>query len=214
LGTGAVTAIVTAVTPVLFEPLPYPNPERLVCIVETSPSDASRIPGTFGMFAHLAERTRSFDAMAVLRSWEPTLTGVEPPERLDGRRVSADYFRVLGVPPARGRDFQVEDDRAGGPNVVVLSDTLWHRRFGGDPSLIGRTVRLDEMAYAVVGSCRRDSRTCSRRQQTSGPRSNTTCPRDARGGIIFRRSAGCPAGPASMRQPATYMPPGVRCCSS
>jgi putative ABC transport system permease protein len=95
LGIGATTAIVAAVTPVLFEPLPCPDAERLVSIVESSPSNASRIPGTYGTFVHLAERTRSFDAMAVLRSWEPALTGMEPAERLDGQRVSADYFHLL-----------------------------------------------------------------------------------------------------------------------
>lgn len=151
LGIGASTAIVAAVTPVLFEPLPYPGADRLVSVIESAPSNASRNPGTYAMFAHLAARTRSFDAMAVLRSWQPTLTGVEPPERLEGQRVSAAYFRVLGVAPAAGRGLQADDDRPGSPRVVVLSDALWQRRYGADPSIVGRTVQLDDVDYTVVG---------------------------------------------------------------
>jgi predicted permease len=150
-GIGTATAIVAASAPVLFEPLPYPDAARLTAIVEATPSGGARNPGTFGMFVHLAERTRSFDAMAVMRSWQPVLTGVEPPERLDGQRVSADYFRVLGVSPAIGRDLQADDDRAGASAVVVLSHRLWRRSFAGDPSIIGRSVRLDEIAHVVVG---------------------------------------------------------------
>ncbi len=150
-GIGTATAIVAASAPVLFEPLPYPEAARLTAIVETAPFDGVRNPGTFGMFAHLAQRTRSFDATAVMRSWQPVLTGVEPPERLDGQRVSADYFRVLGVSPAIGRDLQADDDRTGAPAVVVLSHLLWQRSFAADPSIIGRSITLDESAYVVVG---------------------------------------------------------------
>jgi predicted permease len=150
-GIGTATAIVAASAPVLFAPLPYPEAARLTAIVETTPADAARNPGTFGMFAHLAERTRSFDAMAVMRSWQPVLTGVEPSERLDGQRVSADYFRVLGVSPAIGRDLRADDDRAGASAVVVLSHRLWQRAFAGDPSIIGRSIRLDDISSVVVG---------------------------------------------------------------
>lgn len=149
-GIGAATAIVAAVKPVLFEALPYPDAAGLTGIVETTPSGA-RNPGTFGIFVNLAARTRSFETMAVMRSWQPVVAGAESPERLDGQRVSAGYFRVLGIVPAIGRDFQVEEDRAGGPHVVVLSHALWRRRFAGDASIVGRTVRLDDVAYAVVG---------------------------------------------------------------
>lgn len=145
-GVGTATAIVAASAPVLFEPLPYPDAARLTAIIETA-----RNPGTFGMFVHLAERTRSFDALAVMRSWQPVLSGVEPPERLDGQRVTADYFRVLGVSPAIGRDFQAEDDRTGTPAVVILSHRLWQRSFGGDTAIIGRSIRLDEIPHVVVG---------------------------------------------------------------
>lgn len=150
-GIGTATAIVAASAPVLFEPLPYPDAARLTAIVETTPSDGTRNPGTYGMFTHLAERTRSFDALAVMHAWRPVLTGVDPPERLDGQQVSADYFRVLGVPPAIGRNLQADDDRAGAPGVVVLSHQLWQRRFAGDPAIVGGNIRLDDIAHVVVG---------------------------------------------------------------
>jgi len=151
LGIGVTTAIVAAVTPVLFEPLPYPDSARLVSLVETAPSSDQRFPTTFGMFAHLSERARSLESMAVMRAWQPVLTGVDIPERLDGQRVSADYFRVLGVSPALGRDFRAEDDRPAAPPVVILSHGLWQRRFGGDPAILDRRIQLDETPYTVVG---------------------------------------------------------------
>src|SRR5882672_5184696 len=88
LGIGATTAIFSAVNPVLFQPLPYPNPARIAMIVEMR-SDRSRNDGTFGMYRELAGRSRSFEAMAVLRPWQPTMTGADQPERFDGQRVSA-----------------------------------------------------------------------------------------------------------------------------
>src|SRR5262245_16740440 len=150
LGVGATTAILGAVSPILFEPLPYPDAGRIAMICEIN-SDGSRNGGTFGMYRGLAERVRSFGALAVLRPWQPTLTGADTPERLEGQRVSAAYLRVLGVPPLLGRDFQASDDRLGGPNVVVLSDRLWRRRFGGDRGILGRPIALDGDSYTVIG---------------------------------------------------------------
>lgn len=150
LGVGAATAIFSAVRPVLFEPLGYPNAERLVSITDRSP-EGSPAPVTFGTYRELAERSHSFDAFAVFRPWHPTVTGDGEPERLEGQRVSADYFRVLGVPPALGRDFDAADDRRGGADVVILSHGLWQRRFGGDSTLPGRYLRLDGGLYRVLG---------------------------------------------------------------
>src|SRR5215213_1612615 len=135
LGIGASTTIFSAVNPILFEPLPYPQAGRLVMVVETF-DDGSRIPGTFGMYRGLAERSRSFDALTVYKTWQPSMSGSDHPERFEGQRVSAEYFRVLGIGPALGRDFQADDDRTGGPGVVIISDALWRRRFGGDPTIV------------------------------------------------------------------------------
>ena len=150
LGVGATTAIFSAVNPILFEPLPYPSSGRIAMILEIR-SDGLRNAGTFGMYRQLAERNRSFDAIAVFKPWQPTMTGADQPERVDAQRVSASYFHVLGVSPILGRDFQVSDDRLNGPNVVILSDALWRRRFAGDRTIVGRQITLDDNSYLVVG---------------------------------------------------------------
>ena len=150
LGVGATTAIFSVVNPILFEPLPYPNADRITSVAELA-SEGSRLDGTFAMYKAFVARTGAFDAFAVFKPWQPTLTSREQPERLTGQRVSADYFRVLGKAPAIGRTFDASDDRAGGPSVVVLSDALWRRRFAADRSIIGREVTLDDNLFVVLG---------------------------------------------------------------
>jgi putative ABC transport system permease protein len=150
LGIGATTAIFSAVSPILFEPLPYPDAGRIAMILEVN-RDGSRNGGTFGMYRGLVERSRTFDAIAVVRSWQPAMTGPDQPESLDGQRVSASYFHVLGVPPTLGRDFQTSDDRLNGPNVVILSDALWRRRFASDRAIVGRPITLDGNPSVVIG---------------------------------------------------------------
>jgi len=81
----------------------------------------------------------------------PTITGTSQPERFQGQRVSATYFRLLGVVPALGRDFHDSEDRVSGPNVVILSNGLWHCRFGADQSIVGKEIRLDDNLYTVAG---------------------------------------------------------------
>ena len=152
LGIGASTAIFSAVNPVLFQPLPYPDPERLMMIWDGQ--NGSRFDVTFGTYRELDARNRSFESMAVMRPVQPTLTGVAEPERLDGQFVTADYFRVLGVRPALGRDFEAADDPPydpNGPFVAIISDTLWRRRFSADPTLVGRQILLNDIPVTVVG---------------------------------------------------------------
>ena len=150
LGIGATTSIFSAVNPILFEPLPYPNASRIVMIWYAA-QDGNRLPQTFHTYRELAERNRAFEEVAVMRPWQPTLTGPEQPERLDGQQVSANYFRTLGVAPALGRDFQAADDIFHGPRVVMLSDAAWHGHFGADPSIAGRDIKLNGDSYLVIG---------------------------------------------------------------
>jgi putative ABC transport system permease protein len=150
LGIGATTAIFSVVNAILFDPLPYPHPERVVAIRELG-TDGVPNGGTFGMYRSLAARARSFDAIAVFRSWQPTVTGRGEPERLEGQRVSAGYFRALGVAPAIGREIDPSDDRLNGPKVVMLSDAAWRRYFGADRAIVGKTVTLDDDSYLVIG---------------------------------------------------------------
>jgi putative ABC transport system permease protein len=150
LGIGATTAIFSAVNPILFESLPYPAAGRIMMISEFAP-ESSRSRVAFHTYRELAERSRSFETITVTKIWQPTLVTAREPERFDGQFVSAGYFRVLGVPPFLGRDFEPSDDRFHGPHVVILSDTLWRRRFGGDAAIIGRQITLDDNSYTVIG---------------------------------------------------------------
>jgi len=149
LGIGASTAIFSAVNPILFEPLPYPQAGRIMMIWDIFKGERSDL--TFHSYREVAARSHSFDAIAVMDTWQPTLIGDAQPERLDGQIVSASYFNVLGVSPTLGRDFQASDDRLRGPKVAILNDTLWRRRFGGDSTIVGRQVRLDDDLYTVIG---------------------------------------------------------------
>ena len=150
LGIGATTAIFSAVNPILLSSLPYPHAERLVLLSDRG-QDGSPRDVTFGTYTELRARLRSFQSLAVIDKWQPSLTGTNEPERLKGQRVSASYLRTLGVSPAVGRDFDEADDRVGGPHVVILSDRLVQRRFGGDRSIVGRRVMLDDDEYLVIG---------------------------------------------------------------
>ncbi|HEY7028236.1 MAG TPA: ABC transporter permease [Gemmatimonadales bacterium] len=150
VGVGATTAILSTVNRIIFHPLPYPNPERILMVWDIGVGN-SRLDGTFGTYRELAERSRSFETMATVKPWQPTLNGGAEPEMIDGQRVTASYFSVLGVKPILGRDFEAVEDRADGPRVVILSDGLWRRRFGADPTIVGRTITLSDNPYLVAG---------------------------------------------------------------
>jgi len=150
LGIGATTTIFSAANPILFESLPYPHAERIATISYAG-ADGSRSPQAFGTYRELAARSRLFNAFAVFKPWQPTLTGPSQPERLDGQRVTSAYFHVLGVAPALGHDFDPADDRNGGPNVVILGNAVWQRRFRGEHTIVGHQITLDDNLYTVVG---------------------------------------------------------------
>jgi putative ABC transport system permease protein len=156
LGIGATTAIFSAVNPILFKSLPYPHPDQIMAVFEMK-DGGSRLP-SFATFTGISERSQSFSAVAAMKVWRPAMVGVGEPEFFWGQRVSVGYFRSLSVVPALGRDFQAADDQIHGPNVLILSDRLWRRRFGADPKIIGRAITLEtsrgfdaSSSYTVIG---------------------------------------------------------------
>ena len=153
IGIGASAAIFSVVKPILIDPLPYPHASRLMLLWEMRQS-GKPIPVSFGTFHGLSQQTSSLESFAVFKPWQPAIspaTPAERPERLDGQRVSADYFRTLGIPPVLGRDFESADDRFRGPNVAILSERLWRRRFNADSAILGKQVRLDDNLFTVIG---------------------------------------------------------------
>jgi predicted permease len=151
LGIGANTAIFTVVDRVLLRPLAYDHADRLVNIArkfKTGDSPSMSIP----KFAAIREATL-LEAAAVYDFMGPgmNLSGAGHPEQVKGIHVSEAYFRMLGVAPVMGRTFSVEEDRPGGPRVTVLTNGLWKRRFGGDPGMIGRAIRLNSEPFTVIG---------------------------------------------------------------
>ena len=150
LGIGASTMVFSAVRPILLEPLPYPDAERLVMIWDRR-QDGAPLEVTFGTYREIVIRSRSFDGLAVMRPWQPVLTERAEPERLDAQRVSASFLRTLGVSPALGRDFAESDDRLNAANVVILSHSLWQNRFDGHGDVVGRQIMLDDRPHTVIG---------------------------------------------------------------
>ncbi len=153
LGIGANTAIFSAVHGVLLEPLPYPEPDRLLMLIDANPEAGfPRFSTSPPDFVDWRAESTVFSHLAFYQRRSPALTGGgADPERLTGAAVSGDFFAVLAMAPARGRWIGAEDDRPGAAPVAVLSDALWQRRFGGDPGLVGREVILDGVAHTVVG---------------------------------------------------------------
>ena len=152
LGTGAATAIFSVVYGVLLRPLPYADPDRLVVLWEHNVARGTdRNVVSVANFEAWRDRSRSFEGIAVLVPSPLTLTEGGLPERIAGAEVSAGYFRLLGVAPALGRDVTSADSEAAESRVVILSHGLWERRFGADPSIVGRTILLGGAAQSVIG---------------------------------------------------------------
>ncbi|QSQ16803.1 ABC transporter permease [Myxococcus landrumensis] len=152
LAIGANTAIFSVVHGVLLRPLPYPEPEQLVQVVRVSEQGRSVIHA----IGHYVQMTAEGSPFAQVTAHEllPTgfnLVGDGLPERLSGIRVTRNFFDTFGVRPMLGRGFLPEEDVAGGPRVVVLSQGLWLRRFGGAPDIIGRSITLNDEPHTVVG---------------------------------------------------------------
>jgi putative ABC transport system permease protein len=150
LGIGANTAIFSVLNAVLLRPLPYSAPERLAMIGDRGPDGAAGNVG-YTTFLDWRDRSHSFEEMALVRSWTPTLISNGEPERISGMRVSANFFHMLGVRPALGRDFRSDEDTPSAWRLVMLSDGLWRRRFNADPSAIGRVVTMNDQPFTIVG---------------------------------------------------------------
>jgi putative ABC transport system permease protein len=150
LGIGANTAIFTVVDAVLLRPLPYADPDRLVTVGDRTPEGLSSNVG-FTTVADWRARSQTFESFTLMRSWLPTLVAEGEAERIPAVRVSANYLDTMGVRPALGRGFTADDDRPDHWRVVLLSDGLWRRRFNADPSVVGRTIVMNDREYRIVG---------------------------------------------------------------
>ena len=150
LGIGANTALFSVIDAALLRPLPYPEPDRLVRVYSTSAhgEDWSASPADFFDWRAMA---RSFTGLAAVNGNSMALSGEGPAERLQGLQVTEDFFRVLGVAPVLGRAFTPEEMTTGRDHEVVLADALWRSRFGADPGIVGRSIRLGGEPYQVVG---------------------------------------------------------------
>jgi predicted permease len=153
LGVGAVTAIFSVVYGVALKPLPFREPDRLVNIYSTSVQTGSvRLPVNGADHRDWLAFNHVFEDIALYRPLANfNLTGSGEPERLLAARISANLFPVLGVSPAIGRGFTEQEDDIGNERVVLLSDGLWRRRFGADPSIVGRPITLSGVPHVVVG---------------------------------------------------------------
>jgi len=153
LGIGANTAIFSVVDSVLLRPLPYRAPDRLVMLWENHPQDgAPRSPFAPANYSDLRTQTGSFERLGAIYPYSTVnLTGAGEPEQLRLLRVSGDLFPTLGVAAQLGRTLSPEDDRPGGPNVLVISDGFWRSRFGSDREAVGRSVTLGGAPFTIVG---------------------------------------------------------------
>jgi predicted permease len=152
LGIGANSAIFSIVNAVLLEPLPYPNPDRLVQVCEM-PYPGVHIPfASGGAFMDWQDQSTQLESIAAAHSVDENLTGDGDPIRLSGLEVSADYLRVFRITPTLGRDFLPKEDAPGGNrDVVIVSYELWQSRLHQDPAIIGKPIHLDGQSLTVIG---------------------------------------------------------------
>jgi predicted permease len=150
LGIGANTAIFSVVSAVLLKPVAIKDADRVVMFMNTSPQGSGPAASP-AKFQHYRNQTAVVQDVSAFRTSVVNLTGGSFPEQLRGANVSADFFQLLGAPVARGRTFSADEDRPNGPPVVVISGSLWQRRFNSDPDIVGKTISLGGDAFTIVG---------------------------------------------------------------
>ena len=153
IGIGANTAIFSLVNGVLLRPLDFPDPQRLVAISISTPvfNNGAPLPINIAQIVEWRKRTQSFESLGGYRNTTISLSGDGRPELIPAAQVSANLFDVLGVQPRLGRSFMEQEDHYGQHRVVILADSIWRRRFGSDPSIVGRKLTLGGAPYTVVG---------------------------------------------------------------
>ncbi len=155
VGIGVNTAMFSVINAVLLQPLPYPEPDRIVWMNESGPEVANR-QVSYPNFVDWRVRNSVFESMSTFRGWSVNITGADKPEALDARIVTADYFRVMRTTPLLGRDFTADDDKPGAPPVTIISYGFWQQHFAGDPNIVGHEILLDDKAHTVIGVTRQD----------------------------------------------------------
>ena len=152
LGIGANTAMFSVINAVLLRPLPFLQPNRIVQLLKQS-KDSTNESVSVPLFEYWKEHNQVFSDLAAFSfatvGFNAATRGL--PERVPGVRVTSQFFRVLGVSPALGRDFLPQEDVPGGGKVVILGYNLWRTRFSADPNLVGQAITLDGQPYTVVG---------------------------------------------------------------
>lgn len=151
LGIGANTAIFSVVNSVLLHPLAFREPGRLMMLDEKWLPRFPHFEATSKDFLSWREQSHAFGQIAAFDGAAFNLTAEDRPERISGARVSANLPALLGVEPVLGRSFRPDEDTAGNDRVVLLSSSLWQRRFGGDPRVIGTVVRLNDIDFTIIG---------------------------------------------------------------
>lgn len=152
LGIGANTTIFSAINALILKPLPIPELDRIVAVWDKLPSrGVMHNEVTFANYLDLRNQNQTFEQLALYRWWSPNLTGVEPPERLQGFLVTANFFDALGMKPIMGRNFTEEENQPGKDAVAIITHSLWQRRFGADPEILNKTVTINTVARKVIG---------------------------------------------------------------
>jgi predicted permease len=155
LGIGSTAAISSAISRALLQPLPFREPERLVTVYRTTPHFDTG-PFSPANYTDLARETRQLDGLAAITPTTALLQLSDEAAQVSVKRVTGNLFSLLGVRALRGRLLSASDDRPDAPQVVVIGEALWRERFGGDPSLVDKPIRLDGQAYTVVGIAPRE----------------------------------------------------------
>ena len=150
IGIGSNTAVFSVVNTVLLKPPPFPEPERIVIFMNTSPQGQGSA-GSPAKFFHWRDQSSVVQDVSAFRTGVLNWTGGDVPEQLRSAQVTADYFRLFGAPILRGRGFTTQEDLPHGPHVALISEGLWQRRFGSDPNVLGRTILLGSDPHPIVG---------------------------------------------------------------
>jgi putative ABC transport system permease protein len=152
LGIGANSAIFSAIHALLLKPLPFPELDRVVAVWDKMPSrGVMHNEVTMANYLDWRAQNQSFEQLALYRWWSANITGIDPPERIQGFLVTANFIDVTGMKPIMGRNFTEEENQPGKDAVAIITHSLWQRRFGGDPNIVNKTITINGIQRTVIG---------------------------------------------------------------